>query len=295
METVKKSGLRGRGGAGFPTGVKWSFLPKDSDKPRYLCVNADESEPGTYKDRLIIERDPHQLIEATVVSGHAIRCQKAFIYVRGEFHEGIRTLEKALAEACAAGYVGKDILGTGVRRRDRDPRRRRRLRVRRGDGAAREPRGQAGPAADAAAVPGRGGPLRLSHDHQQRRDDRLRAADPGARGRSGSPRTAPRRTAGPSSTASAATWAARHLRGADGQDHAAAADRGPGYGGGIREGRKLKAVVPGGSSTPVLTADEIDVAMDFDSLARAGSMLGSAGTIVMDDSTCMVWMARKLT
>ena len=101
-EQTKASGLRGRGGAGFPTGLKWSFLPKDSPKPRYLCVNADESEPGTYKDRVIIERDPHQLIEACVVSAHAIRSKRCFIYVRGEFHEGIRTLEKAVAEAYAA-------------------------------------------------------------------------------------------------------------------------------------------------------------------------------------------------
>ncbi len=114
IEIVKKSTLRGRGGAGFPTGLKWSFLPKDNPKPRYLCVNADESEPGTYKDRVIIERDPHQLIEATVVSTYAIRSKTAYIYIRGEFHEGFRILDKALKEAYAAGYVGKNILGTGV-------------------------------------------------------------------------------------------------------------------------------------------------------------------------------------
>src|SRR4249920_618842 len=99
VDEVKKSGLRGRGGAGFPTGMKWGFLPKDNPKPRYMCVNADESEPGTYKDRVIIERDPHRLIEGTVVSCHAIRSKTAYIYIRGEFHEGARTLEKALAEA----------------------------------------------------------------------------------------------------------------------------------------------------------------------------------------------------
>ena len=114
VDEVKKSGLRGRGGAGFPTGMKWGFLPKDNPKPRYMCVNADESEPGTYKDRVIIERDPHQLIEGTVVSCHAIRSKTAYIYIRGEFHEGARTLDKALAEARAKGYVGKNILGTGV-------------------------------------------------------------------------------------------------------------------------------------------------------------------------------------
>src|SRR5262252_3947637 len=109
---VKTSGLRGRGGAGFPTGLKWSFLPKDNPKPRYLCVNADESEPGTYKDRLLIEKDPHQLIEAFVISTHAIRSKSCFIYIRGEFWQGIRTLEKAVDEAYAAGYLGQNILGT---------------------------------------------------------------------------------------------------------------------------------------------------------------------------------------
>src|SRR5260370_29887628 len=114
IDTVKRSNLRGRGGAGFPTGLKWSFLPKENPKPRYLCVNADESEPGTYKDRVIIEQDPHQLIESTVVSCHAIRARTAYIYIRGEFHEGAHILETALQEARAAGYVGRNILGTGV-------------------------------------------------------------------------------------------------------------------------------------------------------------------------------------
>src|SRR5262249_60413057 len=98
IDVVKKSTLRGRGGAGFPTGVKWGFLPKDNPKPRYLCVNADESEPGTYKDRLILENDPHQLIEACVVCCHAIRAKSCYIYVRGEFQEAIPILEKAVPE-----------------------------------------------------------------------------------------------------------------------------------------------------------------------------------------------------
>src|SRR2546427_4377971 len=93
IDEVKASGLRGRGGAGFPTGMKWGFVPKDSPKPKYLVCNADESEPGTFKDRLIIENDPHQLIEASVVSAHAIRSQVCYIYIRGEFHEGIAILE----------------------------------------------------------------------------------------------------------------------------------------------------------------------------------------------------------
>ena len=133
--------------------MKWGFLPKD-DKPRYLCVNADESEPGTYKDRVILENDPHQLIEGTIVTCHAIKAKTAYIYIRGEFHEGFRTLDKALGEAYAAGYVGKNILGTGVDIEIHVHRGAGLLRVRRGDGAHREPRGQARPAAGEAALPG---------------------------------------------------------------------------------------------------------------------------------------------
>ena len=123
IDTVKKSNLRGRGGAGFPTGMKWGFLPKDNPKPRYLCVNADESEPGTYKDRVILENDPHQLIESTVVSTYAIGAKVAYIYIRGEFHEGYRSLQGAVDEAYAAGYVGQQHPGhRGRRRRLRAPR-----------------------------------------------------------------------------------------------------------------------------------------------------------------------------
>src|SRR5438876_7890028 len=106
IEIVKKSGLRGRGGAGFPTGVKWGFVPKNAGKPIYLCVNADESEPGTFKDRLIIEKDPHQLIEGTIIAAYALDCRLAFIYIRGEFHYGAAVLEGAIEEAYAQGYLG---------------------------------------------------------------------------------------------------------------------------------------------------------------------------------------------
>src|SRR5947207_6632009 len=113
LDMVKKSGLRGRGGAGFPTGMKWSFLAKN-DKPRYLCINADEGEPGTYKDRLLMENDPHQLIEGCIVSSYAIHCKTCYIYVRGEFYQAKAALETAIAEAYAAGYLGKNILGLGI-------------------------------------------------------------------------------------------------------------------------------------------------------------------------------------
>jgi len=113
IEEVKASGLRGRGGAGFPTGMKWSFVPKDSPKPKYLVCNADESEPGTFKDRLIIERDPHSLIEGTLIAAFAIQSRTAFIYIRGEFAYGAKILERAVEEAVQAGIIGRNIAGSG--------------------------------------------------------------------------------------------------------------------------------------------------------------------------------------
>ncbi|MBI3329008.1 MAG: NADH-quinone oxidoreductase subunit F, partial [Nitrospinae bacterium] len=114
IELVKKSGLRGRGGAGFPTGVKWGFVPRNIPKPTYLVCNADESEPGTFKDRLLIERDPHQILEGMIIASHALRVKTAFIYIRGEMSLGARRLQHALDEAYAKGCLGKDLLGTGV-------------------------------------------------------------------------------------------------------------------------------------------------------------------------------------
>ena len=113
-EMVKKSGLRGRGGAGFPTGVKWSFIPKDHPGPKYLCCNADESEPGTFKDRQLMERDPHQVIEGMVITCYAIGAQTGYIYIRGEFRLGAKILERALQEARQAGYLGPNVLGSGL-------------------------------------------------------------------------------------------------------------------------------------------------------------------------------------
>jgi NADH-quinone oxidoreductase subunit F len=295
IETVKNSALRGRGGAGFPTGLKWSFLPKDSPKPRYLVVNADESEPGTYKDRLIIEKDPHQLIEACIVSSHAIRCRLAFVYVRGEFHQGIRTLEKAIAEAYAAGYLGKDILGTGV---DVDL-------VLHGGAGAYE-------CGEETAL--------LESLEGKRGQPRLKPPFPATQGLYGCPTIVNNVETIACVTLileRGAEWFASYGTEKNGGPKLYCVSghvKRPGtyeapmgkitlrqliyderFGGGVPDGRKLRAVVPGGSSTPVLTADEIDVAMDFDGVAKAGSMLGSAGTIVMDDSTCMVWMAERLT
>src|SRR5438128_6377164 len=114
IELVKKSGLRGRGGAGFPTGMKWSFVPKNLPKPTYLVCNADESEPGTFKDRLLIERTPHQIVAGMIIACHALRVRTAFIYIRGEMALGARRLQDAIDEAYAAGSLGKNLLGTGM-------------------------------------------------------------------------------------------------------------------------------------------------------------------------------------
>jgi NADH-quinone oxidoreductase subunit F len=293
VELVKKSGLRGRGGAGFPTGMKWGFLPKD-DRPRYLCVNADESEPGTYKDRVIIEKDPHQLVEATIVSAHAIRSKQAFIYIRGEFHEGIRTLETAVAEAYAAGFLGRNILGTGV---DVD------IVVHPGAGAYE--------CGEETAL--------LESLEGKRGQPRIKPPFPATHGLYGCPtivNNVETIACVPLILERGPEWfvacgveknTGPKLYCISGQvKRPGVFETGMGrltlrelifdekYAGGLLPGRKLRAVVPGGSSTPVLTADEIDVAMDFDSVAKAGSMLGSAATIVMDDSTCMVWMAERL-
>ena len=113
IEEVKASGLRGRGGAGFPTGMKWGFVPKDNPKPKYLVCNADESEPGTFKDRLLIEQDPHAIIEGTLIAAYAIQSHTAFIYIRGELAFGANRLDLAVEEAYQAGFIGKNILGSG--------------------------------------------------------------------------------------------------------------------------------------------------------------------------------------
>ncbi|HVO11701.1 MAG TPA: NADH-quinone oxidoreductase subunit NuoF [Vicinamibacteria bacterium] len=294
IETVKRSNLRGRGGAGFPTGMKWGFLPKDSPKPRYLCVNADESEPGTYKDRVIIEKDPHRLIEGTIVSAHAIRCRTAYIYIRGEFHEGAAILEGALAEARAAGLVGKNILGSGV---DID------IWVHRGAGSYE--------CGEETAL--------IESLEGKRGQPRIKPPFPAVVGLYDCPtivNNVETLVNVPLILTRGAEWFAEYgveknggpkLYSVSGHVNRPGSYEAPmgrvtlreliygeGYARGIRGGRRLKAVVPGGSSTPVFRADEIDVAMTFDAVAKAGSMLGSAGTIVMDDSTCMVWMAKNL-
>jgi NADH-quinone oxidoreductase subunit F len=292
IDIVKKSGLRGRGGAGFPTGMKWGFVPKDSGKPVYLCVNADESEPGTFKDRLIIEKDPHQLIEGTIISAYAIGCHQAFIYIRGEFCYGAEVLNKAVREAYKKGYLGKNILGSGF---DLD------LIVHRGAGAY---------------ICGEETGL-LESIEGRRGHPRLKPPFPAVVGLYDSPtiiNNVETLANVPHIIRNGADWyasigvernAGTRLFGVSGHVQKRGVYELPmgtslrelifEHCGGMRNGRKLKAVVPGGSSVPVLTADQIDVSLDFDSIAKAGSMLGSAGVIVMDDSTCMVKAALRLS
>ncbi len=293
IDQVKKSSLRGRGGAGFPTGLKWTFLPKDSPKPRYLCVNADESEPGTYKDRVIIEKDPHQLIEASVVSAHAIRSKSCYIYIRGEFQEGARVLNKALEEAYAAGYVGKNILGTGI---DVE------IVVHRGAGSYE--------CGEETAL--------LESLEGKRGQPRLKPPFPAVSGLYGCPtivNNVETLCNVPLILERGAEWFASLGPEKNGGPklYSISGDvKRPGsyeahlgritlrqliydYAGGPRDGRKVRAVIPGGSSVPILTESELDVPLDFDSVMKAGSMLGSAGCIVADDSRSMVALARNLS
>jgi NADH-quinone oxidoreductase subunit F len=285
LEDVKASGLRGRGGAGFPTGMKWSFLPKGLDKPRYLCVNADESEPGTFKDRLLIERDPHLVLEGIILSAYAIECHTAFFYIRGEFLRGCRTFERAVAEAHAKGYLGKNILGSGY---DLE------VKVYRGAGAY---------------ICGEETAL-LESLEGKRGLPRLKPPFPAVVGLYGCPTIinnvetlanvpfiAERGAAWfssigrPKNTGPKLFCISGHVR----KPGVYEAPLGLPFkelleraGGMLHPDRPLKACVPGGSSMKVLPAAKSDVLLDFDSLAAAGTMLGSAGGMVMDSSTCMV-------
>jgi len=289
IEEVKASGLRGRGGAGFPTGMKWSFVPKDSPKPKYVICNADESEPGTFKDRLLIEKDPHAVIEGTILAAYAIQSHTAFIYIRGELVFGSKVLQGAIDEAAQAGYLGKNILGSGY---DLE------LILHRGAGAyiCGEETGLL-----SSLEGGRGWP-------------KVKPPFPATHGLFGCPTVVNN-----VETLATLPWiidqgAARYA--AIGTEKSKGTKlfsvsghiRKPGVYevemgypfkrfleedcGGVPDGRKLKGVIPGGSSMPVLRADELEpVRMDYESMQAAGSMLGSGGVIVMDDSTCMVQAA----
>ncbi len=287
LEEVKASGLRGRGGAGFPTGMKWSFLPKTKDKPRYLCVNADESEPGTFKDRLLIEKDPHLVLEGIIASAYAIESRTAFFYIRGEFHKGARVFEKAVEEAYAQGFLGKNILGSGF---DLD------VVVYRGAGAyicgeetallesLEGKRGLPRIKPPFPAIVGLYGCPTIINNVETLANVTL-IAERGAAWYAGIGRP-------PKNTGPKLYCVSGHVK-RPGVYEAALGiplmelinER---AGGMLHADRPLKAVIPGGSSMRILPAAKCDVLMDFDSLAAAGTLLGSAGVVVMDSDTCMV-------
>jgi NADH-quinone oxidoreductase subunit F len=291
IDEVKKSNLRGRGGAGFSTGMKWSFVPKDTGKPKYILANCDESEPGTCKDRPLMEMDPHQLIEGMIIAGKAVTAHQGYAYVRGEYRYVLDILEKAVAEAYDRGYLGKNILGSGF---DFD------MAVHTGAGAYE--------CGEESAL--------MESLEGKRGYPRIRPPFPAVVGLYGCPTVI-------NNTESLSSVPAIILRGAEWYAGLGTGRNGgtrlfaisghvnkPGIyelpmgfnlkrmiyevAGGIPGGKKLKAVVPGGSSCPLLSADEIDVAMDFDSVAKIGSMLGSGGTVVLDEDTCMVDFARRI-
>jgi NADH-quinone oxidoreductase subunit F len=291
IEEVKISSLRGRGGAGFPTGLKWSFVPHTSPKPRVIVVNADESEPGTCKDRLLIEYDPHQLIEGVLIASLAVDAHVGYIYIRGEYRYLIEKMDRALAEAYAKGYLGKNIAGTGW---DFD------LYTHSGAGAYE--------CGEETAL--------LDSLEGKRGVPRMKPPFPAVAGA----------WAMPTLLNNVETFSAVPAILRDGGK--AFADLGipkaggtrlvcisghvnkPGVyelplgypmmkainevAGGIPNGKKLKAVVPGGSSCPLLKADECDINMDYDSLAKIGSMLGSGGMVVLDETTDMVKFALRI-
>jgi NADH-quinone oxidoreductase subunit F len=281
---VKESGLRGRGGAGFPTGMKWSFIPQDNPNPKYLVVNADESEPGTCKDIPLMMASPHTLVEGVIISSYAIRANRAFIYVRGEVLHVIRRLQAAVAEAYAAGHLGTDIHGSGY---DLD------LVVHAGAGAY---------------ICGEETAL-LDSLEGRRGQPRLRPPFPAVAGLYASPtviNNAESIASVPSILANGADWfAGMGTEKSNGfgifslSGHVAR----PGQyeaplgitlrrllelAGGVREGHELKFWTPGGSSTPLFTAEHLDVPLDFESVGAAGSMLGTRALQIFDDTVCVV-------
>jgi NADH-quinone oxidoreductase subunit F len=291
IDEMKKSSLRGRGGAGFPTGLKWSFVPKNIDKPKYVLCNADESEPGTSKDRPLLELDPHQLIEGTVIAGRAIGSNQGYIYIRGEYQYLFAIVDAAIAEAYSRGYLGKNILGTGF---DFE------LCTHTGAGAYE--------CGEESAL--------MESLEGKRGYPRIKPPFPAVVGLYGCPtiiNNVETLSTVPAIINGGGDWYAglgtpknggTRLYSISGHVNKPGIYELPlGFplrkliyevAGGMKNGKRLKAVIPGGSSCPLLSADEIDVAMDYDSVAKIGSMLGSGGTVVMDEDTCMVDVARRI-
>ncbi|MCW2782359.1 MAG: nuoF [Marmoricola sp.] len=284
IEAVKASGLRGRGGAGFPTGMKWGFIPQDNPKPKYLVVNADESEPGTCKDIPLMMASPHTLVEGVIISSYAIRANTAFIYIRGEVLHVVRRLQRAVQEAYLAGHLGKDIHGSGY---DLD------LVIHAGAGAY---------------ICGEETAL-LDSLEGRRGQPRLRPPFPAVAGLYASPTVI-------NNVESIASVPSIIDNGAD-WFSSMGTEKSKGYGifslsghvtnpgqyeaplgitlrtlielaGGMRDGHELKFWTPGGSSTPLLTAEHLDVPLDFEGVGAVGSMLGTRALQLFDETTCVV-------
>ena len=284
IQMVKDSGLRGRGGAGFPTGMKWGFIPQGDGKPHYLVVNADESEPGTCKDIPLMMASPHTLIEGVIISAFAIRANHAFIYVRGEVLHVVRRLQRAVQEAYLAGYLGRDILGTGF---DLE------LVVHAGAGAY---------------ICGEETSL-LDSLEGRRGQPRLRPPFPAVAGLYASPtvvNNVETIASVPCIVDKGADWFAsigtEKSKGVTLYSLSGHVQRPGQYeapmgitlrdlldlAGGIRPGHVLKFWTPGGSSTPLLTPEHLDVPLDFESVGAAGSMLGTRALQLFDETTCVV-------
>lgn len=288
IETVKDSGLQGRGGAGFPTGLKWSFMPKETDKPKYLVCNADESEPGSFKDRLLLERSPHQVLEGILIGAWATGAEKTFVYTRGEYAEPGRILQRAIDEAYAAGVLGKNVLGTGFRH-------------------------------DVVQMLGAGAYIcgeetgLLESLEGKKGQPRKKPPFPAQVGAFGMPTT----------VNNVETWAhvPHIIRNGVAWFRSFGTEKSPGttlfgvsghvvrpglyelplgtrldeivfeHAGGVPNGRAVKGVIPGGMSMPILPAGQLDVPMANEFLRERKTMLGTGGVMVMDDSTCMVRVA----
>jgi NADH-quinone oxidoreductase subunit F len=290
IDEVKKSGLRGRGGAGFPAGLKWSFIPK-IDKPKYLVCNADESEPGTFKDRLLMEYDPHQLIEGCVICCFAVGAATTYIYIRGEYTKAAAILEDAIKEAYEKGILGDNVMGSGFKHD---------MYVHRGAGAyiCGEETGM------------------LESLEGKRGQPRVKPPFPAVVGAFGSPTVI-------NNVETLCNVPHIIVRGADWFKGIGTDERNTGpklyaisghverpgtyehpigipfrqlleSAGGMYRSGTLKAYIPGGASAPILPASQIDLPMDFDQVAKAGSMLGSAAVMVMDDTTCLVRSVARL-
>jgi NADH-quinone oxidoreductase subunit F len=290
-EEVKKSGLRGRGGAGFPCGLKWTFVPRSSDKPKYIVCNADESEPGTFKDRLLMEHDPHQLIEGCVIAGWAVGANTTYIYIRGEYTAAARILEDAIRDAYDSGVLGSSVLGSGFRHD---------VHVHRGAGAyicgeetgllesLEGKRGQPRVKPPFPAVVGAFGCPTVINNVEtlccvthivQRGADWFKGIGTDERN------TGPKLYAISGHVERPGTY--EYPIGVPFQELLDGC-------GGMYRGRKLKAFIPGGASAAMMTAAEAAIPMDFDHLAKAGSMLGSAAVIVIDETACIVRSTLRL-